>query len=317
MEELSDSLEELVTLQNLVINNCRTLIKLPEIIGNLKLLKSLEITGNTSLESLPKSIFDLGSLQTLNLYNNNLKKLLDQFGSFPMLEILNLSNNQLKNIPYSIYKLSNLIDFTIENNPLEKNDKIISAKTLPEIKEYAKKKMAINVFVSHAVVDFDSCHIEELCLYLENQLEINIAFFCERDLVSNIDAFMDKNVPQSQIVLFIGTPTSINSEDCGYELKLSREYDVEIIPIRSTQIDWPDLAKIGLSRELGIEIDFSDTENFEQVCKNIYDYIKQMKRQIDVFDKEKSKIDRLTIGLKMLERNFEKWTKTIEDLDGR
>jgi hypothetical protein len=210
-----------------------------------------------------------------------------------------------------------LIDFTIGNNPLEKNDKIISAKTLPEIKEYAKKKMAINIFISHAVVDFEPCHIEELCLYLESQLEINIAFFCERDLVSNIDAFMDKNVPQSQIVLFIGTPTSVNSKDCGYELKLSREYDVEIIPIKSKEIDWPDLAKIGLSRELGIEIDFSDTENFEQVCKNIYDYIKQMKRQIDVFDKEKGKIDRLTIGLKMLERNFEKWNKIIEGLDGR
>jgi Leucine-rich repeat (LRR) protein len=317
MEELSDSLEELATLQNLVINNCRTLTKLPEIIGNLKLLKSLEITGNTSLESLPKSIFDLGSLQTLNLYNNNLKKLSDQFGSFPMLEILNLSNNQLETIPYSIYKLNSLIDFTIGNNPLEKNDKIISAKTLPEIKEYSKKKMAINVFVSHAVVDFEPCHIEQLCLYLENQLEIDIAFFCERDLVSNIDSFMDKNVPNSQIVLFIGTPTSINSKDCGYELKLSREYDVEIIPIKSTEIEWPDLAKIGLSRELGIEIDFADTENFEQVCKSIYDYIKQMKRQIDVFDKEKGKMDKLTIGLKMLERNVEKITKEIEDLEER
>jgi hypothetical protein len=128
---------------------------------------------------------------------------------------------------------------------------------------------------------------------------------------------MDKNVPNSQIVLFIGTPTSINSKDCGYELKLSREYDVEIIPIKSTEIEWPDLAKIGLSRELGIEIDFADTENFEQVCKSIYDYIKQMKRQIDVFDKEKGKMDKLTIGLKMLERNVEKITKEIEDLEER
>ena len=317
MEVLSDSLMELKNLKTLEIDNCRNLKSISDSLGNLVLLKTLKITGNNSLEKLPESIYNLNSLQSLNLYNNNIESLPDEFGSFPLLERLNLSNNELKHIPYSIYKLSNLIDFSIENNPLELNDKIISAKTLPEIKEYAKKKMAINVFVSHAVVDFEPCHIEQLCLYLENQLEINIAFFCERDLVSNIDAFMDKNVPQSQIVLFIGTPTSINSKDCEYELKLSREYDVEIIPIKSTEIEWPDLAKIGLSRELGIEIDFSDTKNFEQVCQNIYDYIKQLKRQIDVFDKEKGKIDRLTIGLKMLERNFEKWNKVIEDLDGR
>lgn len=317
MEVLSDSIMELKSLKTLEIDNCRNLKSISNSLGNLVLLKTLKITGNNSLEKLPESLFNLNSLQSLNLYNNNIESLPDEFGSFPLLERLNLSNNELKNISYSIYKLNNLIDFSIENNPLELNDKIISAKTLPEIKEYSKKKMAINVFVSHAVVDFEPCHIEQLCLYLENQLEIDIAFFCERDLVSNIDSFMDKNVPNSQIVLFIGTPTSINSKDCGYELKLSREYDVEIIPIKSTEIEWLDLANIGLSRELGIEIDFADTENFEHVCKNIYDYIKQMKRQIDVFDKEKGKIDKLTIGLKMLERNYEKMTKEIEDLEGR
>ena len=104
-------------LENLEINNCRSLKNLPENIGNLKSLKSLIITGNTSLEKLPISLFNLNVLKTLNLYNNSIKELPDLIGNFSLLEILNLSNNQLIYMPYSVYKLSNLIDFTIDNNP--------------------------------------------------------------------------------------------------------------------------------------------------------------------------------------------------------
>ncbi|MCD4670907.1 MAG: leucine-rich repeat domain-containing protein [Actinomycetia bacterium] len=315
MEEISDGITELTSLKSLIITNCRSLKKLPENIGNLKSLTVLKLTGNTSLEFLPPSIFELSGLQTLNLYNNNLKKFPDKLSSFPRLEILTLNNNQLKYMPYSIFKLNNLIDFSIENNPLELNDKLISAKTLPEIKEYSKKKMAINVFISHAVVDYEPCRLEQLSLFLQNQLEVDIAFLCERDLSGNIDGFMDKNVPKSQLVLFIATPTSVNSVDCQYELKLSREYNVQIVPVKAKELDWGDLAKIGLNRELGMECDFGDKEKFDEFCQTLYDYIKQLKRQIDLHDKEQGKIDRLTIGLKLLERKVDTLTEKIEKLE--
>ncbi|MFX1257921.1 MAG: leucine-rich repeat domain-containing protein [Promethearchaeota archaeon] len=317
MEELPNSLAELNQLETLEISDCRSLKKIPENIGNLKSLKSLIITGNTSLKKLPSSIFNLSALQNLNLYNNSLNELPDLFGNFSRLEVLNLSNNQIIYIPYSVYKLNNLIDFTIENNPLEKNDKIISKKTLPEIKQYSKKKVSINVFISHAVADFEPYRIKELSEFLEAQLEINKSFYCERDLGGNIDEFMDENIPKSQLVLFVATPTSTDSKDCQYELKLAREYDVEIIPLKSTELDWSDLNKIGLSRELGIEFNFSDREKFAELCENLYDYIKQLKRQIDLHDKEKGKIDKLTIGLKLIERKIEKITETMETLDNR
>ena len=312
MEALPDSIGELSALKMLRIEDCLALMKLPETIGNLKSLATLEITGNKSLKTLPQGIFNLNNLQTLNLYNNNLKTLPDEMGGVPLLEILILSNNALIHLPYSIYKLNNMIEFSVENNPLEKTDKLISSKTLPEIKAYSKKKMAINVFISHAVVDFEPCHLEDLSQFLERQIEVDTAFICERDLSGNIDTFMDKNIPQSQLVLFIGTPTSANSKDCQYELKLSREYSVQIIPLKSKELGWGDLATIGLSRELGIEIDFSDYENFPQVCADLYDYIKQLKRSIDLHDKEQGKIDRLTIGLKALERKMEDIEKRLE-----
>ncbi|TFF85364.1 MAG: hypothetical protein EU551_04180 [Promethearchaeota archaeon] len=315
MQEISSSLTQLVALNTLVINNCRSLKKLPENLGNLKSLKELQITGNTSLEYLPDSLFDLKELKTLNLYNNNLKHFPDKLANFSRLEILTLGNNKLEHIPYSVFKLNNLIDFTIENNPLELNDKLISAKTLPEIKEYSKKKMAINVFISHAVADYEPCRLEELGAYLEAQLEIDNAYLCERDLSGNIDGFMDKFVPKSQLVLFIATTTSVDSKDCGYELQLSQEYAVQVIPIKAKELDWGNLAKIGLNRELGIECDFSDDDKFNEFCTNLYDYIKQLKRQIDLHDKEQAKIDRLTVGLKMIERRIESIEKKIDDLE--
>ncbi len=315
MEEISDGITKLTSLKSLMITNCRSLKKLPENIGNLKSLTILKITGNSSLESLPPSIFELSKLETLNLYNNNIKKFPDKLSSFPLLEILTLNNNQLKYMPYSVFKLNNLIDFSIDNNPLDLNDKLISAKTLPEIKEYSKKKMAINVFISHAVADFEPCHLEELSLFLQNQLEVDIAFICERDLSGNIDGFMDKNVPRSQLVLFIATSTSVNSVDCQYELKLSNEYNVQVVPVKAKELDWGDLAKIGLNRDLGMECDFGDKEKFDEFCQTLYDYIKQLKRQIDLHDNEEGKIDRLTIGLKLLERKVETLTKKIEKLE--
>ncbi|MHA1720946.1 MAG: leucine-rich repeat domain-containing protein [Promethearchaeota archaeon] len=315
MEVLSDAITQLTSLKSLIITNCRSLKKLPENIGNLKNLTTLMVTENNSLENLPESIFHLSKLQTLNLYDNNLKYFPDKLASFPRLEILTLNNNHLKYIPYSVFKLNNLIDFSIDNNPLELNDKLISAKTLPEIKEYSKKKMAINVFISHAVADFESCRLEELSQFLQNQLEVDIAFICERDLSGNIDGFMDKNIPNSQLVLFIATPTSVNSVDCQYELKLSREYDVQVVPIKIKELDWGDLAKIGLNRELGMECEFSNREKFDEFCHNLYDYIKQLKRQIDLHDKEQGKIDRLTIGLKMLERKVDGLAEKIQKLE--
>ncbi len=317
MEVISDALTELTSLKSLMISNCRALKKLPESLGNMRSLEVLIITGNMSLEILPISLFELSNLRTLNLYNNDLDSFPDMLSKFPRLEILTLGNNKLTHLPYSVFKLNNLIDFTIENNPLELNDKLISGKTLPEIKEYSRKKMAINVFISHAVADFEPCHLEKMAQFLEKQLEVDISFICERDLSGNIDGFMDMNVPKSHLVLFIATSNSVNSVDCQYELKLSREYNVQVVPIKAKALDWGDLAKIGLNRELGLECDFTDAEKFSAFLETLYDYIKQLKRQIDLHDKEQGKIDRLTVGMKLLERKVESVVKSLEEMDLR
>ena len=45
-----------------------------------------------------------------------------------------------------------------------------------------------------------------------------------------------------------------------------------------------------------------------------YTYIKKLKRQIDLHDKEQGKIDRLTMGLKLAERKIESLENGLEDL---
>ncbi len=316
-EILPSAITSLPNLRELVISDCRRITSLPAEIGNLEKLEKLVITGNTSLTSLPESILELKNLKELNLHNNNLKSFLSNLGKLPLLELLTLTNNNLEHLPYSLFKLNNLIDFSISFNPLELNDKLISAKTLPEIKEYCKKKMAIKIFISHAVSDYIPCRLEELSKFLEAQLEVDVAYLCELDLSGNIDGFMDKYIPKSQLILFIATPTSVNSVDCQYELKLSREYDIQIIPVKAKELDWGNLAKIGLNRELGIECDFSDVSHFDEFQNTLYVYIQQLKRQIDLQNKEQGKIDRLTIGLKVVERKLDELSKKVEEMNHR
>ena len=51
-----------------------------------------------------------------------------------------------------------------------------------EIKEHCKKKTTINVFISYAYEESSLYRVEDLANYLEQQTEINQAYFCEEDL---------------------------------------------------------------------------------------------------------------------------------------
>ena len=91
-------------------------------------------------------------------------------------------------------------------------------------------------------------------------------------------------VQKCQLILFIGTRKSVfNSPDCANELQLADKFSIPVIPIKGYDIDWPDLAEINLSRELGLEF---DKENFNEFFKNLYQYILNFKKEIDLMDKE-------------------------------
>ncbi len=256
---------------------------LPEKFGIIENLQKLTI-NNSSIVSLPESIGELKELKEVNLSNNQLTSLPESFVNLTSITKLYLNNNKFIEIPTQLWGLKELTEINLSNNPLSDEENNIIQKVPDLIKDYLRKKATIRVFISHAVIDFEPYRIEKLIEFLEKQKEISQVFFCEEDLAGNIDEWMLDAVQKSQLILFIGTNKSVfNSVDCENELQLADKFSIPVIPIKGSDVGWPDLAEKKLSRELGLEF---DKNNFDAFCKDLYKYIENMKREIDLMDKD-------------------------------
>ncbi len=118
-----------------VINNRVTTISLfkcglstlPESIGDLKSLQTLWLSNN-NLRTLPESIGQLSSLQTLYLDNNQLSTLPESIGDLSSLEKLIIYFNQLSTLPESMNSMSSLKELNISENPLKSRAKSVLKK---------------------------------------------------------------------------------------------------------------------------------------------------------------------------------------------
>ncbi len=256
---------------------------LPENFGVFKDLKSLIIT-NTPIEVLPESFGELTNLEFLDLSNNKLYQLPESFGNLVLLSKLNLSKNNFDQIPTQLWNFNELTELQLGDNPLNNEEKNIIQKIPDIIRDYLRKKATIKVFISHAVIDFEEYRIEQLVEFLNNQKEISEAYFCEADLAGNIDEWMLDTVQKSQLLLFIATKKSVfDSADCRNELELADKFSIPIIPLKGDDVDWADLAELKLSRELGIEF---DKKNFDDFCTDLYEYVLNFKQEIDLMSEK-------------------------------
>mmetsp|Transcript_649 Transcript_649/g.952 ORF Transcript_649/g.952 Transcript_649/m.952 type:complete len:956 (-) Transcript_649:293-3160(-) len=89
----------------------------PDNIGNLKYLESLDLRNN-SITFLPSSLCKPKWLKVLDLQNNNLMSLPIDIGSLVSLQILNLHYNHLKLLPDSVCSLQNLRYLDVAFNSL-------------------------------------------------------------------------------------------------------------------------------------------------------------------------------------------------------
>ena len=304
--------------------NDTDLVNLPEDLGNLQYLKYISLTKN-KIETIPSSISEIKTLKELLLSGNKLSVLPESFVNLTSLEKLDLSNNQFKEIPTQIWALKELTQLTLNGNPLNSEENTIIQKVPDLIRDYLRKKATIRIFISHAVIDFDAYHIGNLVEYLEKQKEISEVFFCEEDLAGNIDEWMLETVQKCQLLLFIATSKSLfNSIDCANELQLADKFSIPIIPIKGLDVNWEDLAEKNLSRELGIEF---DKDNFDLFCSNLYKYIENFKREIDLMDKAGTKEGIMNIyerfrlmldeTLSDLKRNINGLEERIKNLEKR
>ncbi len=258
------------------------IISLPENFGVFNHLRSM-IISRSKIETLPESFGELKDLETLDLSNNKLISLPESFVNLTAIKNLNLNNNQLTEIPTQLWALKELTKLNLSNNPFNPEDATISQKVPDLIRKHLRKKATIRVFISHAVVDFEPYHIKDLVDYLVAQKDISQVFFCEEDLAGNIDEWMLDALQKCHLILFIGTQKSVfNSPDCANELQLADKFSIPVIPLKGQDINWPDLAEINLSRELGLEY---DKENFNEFFEKLYKYILNFKQEIDLMDK--------------------------------
>ncbi|TFF89098.1 MAG: toll/interleukin-1 receptor domain-containing protein, partial [Promethearchaeota archaeon] len=193
--------------------------------------------------------------------------------------------------------------------------KEIIDRDIPAILEYCQKIATIDVFISHAWIDQDDYQVLKLKNTLENFEEIYQVFICEKDLVGNIQKFMDETIPKCNLVLFLGTKNALKSEPCLHELAIAKSNEIPIIPIKGGDIDWNDLNHIDLTAEnqgyldLGNEKGLNfDLNNFDGFCSELYSYIKQYKRNFNLFEHKTERIKRekeniRNITIKYLESN--------------
>ena len=146
------------------------------------------------------------------------------------------------------------------------------------------KGRGIRVFISHALKDFDKYQIADLVKYLESQKGISKVHYCEADMVGDIDDWMDKTVPRSQLIIFFSTKNSIDSKDCIKELRLGFKHNIQIMPILGENMKWEDLEmqwedlELDISRQFGKEF---NSEDFGRFREELYDYVIKVKSDLE------------------------------------
>jgi GTPase SAR1 family protein len=116
LTELPESLGQLTFLQSLQISD-NLLEMLPESLGQLWRLRLLDVSRN-QLTALPESLGQLEELQSLILTRNQLTVLPESLGQLAHLESLDLGNNKLTMLPESLGQLTQLQHLNLSSNRL-------------------------------------------------------------------------------------------------------------------------------------------------------------------------------------------------------
>ncbi|MCP5498232.1 MAG: leucine-rich repeat domain-containing protein, partial [Leptospiraceae bacterium] len=131
VSSLPNSMRKLKNLKKLILssNSIQDISSLSDL-GNLEELSLWE----NQIKEIPEGITSLKSLQDLNLSENRIEKIPDSIGNLQNLSYLNLSENQLTSIPTTIGELTNLINLSLsKNNILFLPESILKLENLESI----------------------------------------------------------------------------------------------------------------------------------------------------------------------------------------
>lgn len=112
---------------------------IPELIGNLTHLTSLDLSGNR-LTALPESIGELSNLQYLNVSKNALKTLPETIGCLTSLRHLDIQMNKIEELPMTIGLCTQLVELLCDFNEL---------KVLPEATGNLVSLQKLRLYMNH------------------------------------------------------------------------------------------------------------------------------------------------------------------------
>jgi len=124
----------------IILNLCgKGLNYLPESIGQLKYLQTLDLRNN-NLTELPESIGNLEFLEELILHDNALRSVPKSIGNLKNLGLLHLDNNNLTTLPETICNLKTWYPIGLSNNKIGSLSEKILKMCMPQAKvtKYAK-----------------------------------------------------------------------------------------------------------------------------------------------------------------------------------
>lgn len=294
--------------------------------------------GSCRITTLPESISNLESLKKLRLENNMLTTLPESIGNLTSLKEINLEGNKLTTLPESFCQLRNLNwVYLKENNwkgewqEMARFSGYLSTDNISTMMKLCYKLNGIDIFISHAMIDQEDYPIIKLNNNLEKVDIIHNVHLCEEDLRDSIQAFMDKNVPKCQLLIFVCTQNSLTSKDCLYELSLAKKFGITILPIKGNDISREDLMQVDLREHEQDFIDLNKSEGFEfnkKVFDKLQEYImsheselKLFKKEQEILDKEKSNMRKNVMDFadsnefkEHLKENFEEFQKISQEV---
>ena len=188
-----------------------------------------------------------------------------------------------------MWKMKHLELIEIENNLWNDNWKEISGLGLEDILTFCRKREPINILLISDENDGSQFSVDELRLFLTSQEEVSQLTSINEFLVENTSSkpiYLD-NI---HLILFYASQDSLfNSIIFKDMIKLAKEQGIQIIPIKSSDVSWVDLAEVELSRELGLE---HTKEDFHKFCEDLYKYILDFKHSVDLIDREQGMFDK-------------------------
>lgn len=142
LKYLNEDIGKLSKLKLLSLRNNRALKDLPKLIGGLRCLQRLDVSGTglirlreelsrcnelvsisanaSKIKTLPENIGDLINLKHLNLGHNKIEELPKSIGDLKELQDLSLGSNELKSLPKEITGLEKLVSISLDFNRFEK-----------------------------------------------------------------------------------------------------------------------------------------------------------------------------------------------------